>query len=211
MRTCCCTRPTSRSSPPKWPPGAPRRLGACPSGALAAWRRAVSSSPRRDPPVAAASSVRREAVAVCPKEAPPRERLPKTLQPGTHCSAFAQATSTARVEEKCRNMASWSHQVLGRSSLRSHALPRCCCLWLCAERAGAHGGACARRVDGRREDGVRRRSRFKQPSCIPQLRRACAERSALAAPAWSSAWSRLVHTAHRVPDANPTLLRLPSR
>ena len=116
-----------------------------------------------------------------------------------------------RAEEKCRNMASWSHQVLGRSSLRSHALPRCCCLWLCAERAGAHGGACARRVDGRREDGVRRRSRFKQPSCIPQLRRACAERSASAAPAWSSAWSRLVHTAHRVPDANPTLLRLPSR
>jgi len=90
-----------------------------------------------------------------------------------------------------------------------HAVPRCRCLWLCAERAGADRVACARRVDGRGEDGVRRRSRYKQPACIPQLPRPCAERSTSAALVWSSAWSWLVHTPHRVPDANPTLLRLP--
>ena len=46
----------------------------------------------------------------------------------------------------------------------SHDAVPCRCLWLCAERAGAHRVARPRRVDGRREDGVRRRSRYSLPA-----------------------------------------------
>ena len=75
----------------------------------------------------------------------------------------------------------------------SHDAVPCRCLWLCAERAGAHRVARPRRVDGRREDGVRRRSRYKQPSCIPaaqclrsELRLSCTSGWSRAGPCWST-------------------------